>query len=313
MATTQQGPVAGTDDAAQARGARVRESFRAADVAARELRARVHVPVAGGRDLQRVRAGVRGGWAADDLEHRDLRDRAAARGARVRGDRRAVPGRGRDLPVGQTADRAKVGLADRLDLRLGTDRHGRECLHRRRGVRRLAVRVHAHPHHHRVHRGRPDDPVPADQPERHEDTRPRGDGRVRGRADRRARRGPVAADLRAPPRLQRVLRRARHPGRRQLPRRVPGGQPARPLPVLRLRGLRRRGRGGAGPGRDDPEGDAPDDLRRRRGGAADHGRAHPRPARLQRDHQRRERGPGGHRSSATCSDRSAARSSRSSC
>ena len=37
----------------------------------------------------------------------------------VRGDRRAVPGRGRDLPLGQAAHRAAVGVADRLDLRAG--------------------------------------------------------------------------------------------------------------------------------------------------------------------------------------------------
>ena len=51
-----------------------------------------------------------------------------------------------------------------------------------------------------------------------QDARPRGDGRVRGRAHRRAGRRPVAAAVRAPPRLQRVLRRPRHAGRRQLPR-----------------------------------------------------------------------------------------------
>ncbi len=50
--------------------------------------------------------------------------------------------------------------------------------------------------------------------------------------------GLLAADLRAPSRLRHALRHARHGWRRRLPRRVPGRGAARPVPVLRLRGLR---------------------------------------------------------------------------
>ena len=258
-----------------------------------ELRARVHLPVAGRRGLLDLRAGVRGRRAADDLERGHRRARAAARGAGVRRGGGAVPGRGRDLSVGATADRPALGVADGLDLRVGADRHRRVGLHRRGDLRRLAVRVHAEPLHDGADRGCADAAVPADQPERDEDARPGGDGRVRGRADRRAVRRDLPAAVRAPPGLRRVLRRARDAGRRLLRGRVPRRVAARPVPVLRLRGVRRRRRGGAGPGPHDPDRDAAHDLHRRRRGAADHRGADPRPARLLGDPQRRAGRSGG--------------------
>ena len=71
--------------------------------------------------------------------------RPAAGRAGVLRDRRPVPGRRRRLPVGAAADRAPLGVDHRLDLRLGADRHGRQRVHRRGAVHRLAVRLHADP------------------------------------------------------------------------------------------------------------------------------------------------------------------------
>ena len=274
-----------------------------------ELRARLHLSLAGRRRLLDVRAGVRGGRAADDLEHRDRRARPAAGGAGVLRDRGPVPGRRRRLPVGAAADRPPLGVDHGLDLRLGADRHRRERVHRRGAVHRLAVRLHAEPHDHGDPRRGADAARAAGQPERDQDARPRRDGRLRRRADRRAVRRPLAAAVRAPPRLRRALRRARHRRRRRLPRRVPGRGAARPVPVLRLRGLRRRGRGGPRPGPDDPDGDAAHDLHRRRRGPADHGRADPRAAGLRRDPQRRAGRPRRRGAAATSSAASARRSS----
>ena len=76
----------------------------------------------------------------------------------------------------------------------------------------------------------------------------------------------------------------RHRGRRQLPPGLRGGRPDRRLPVLRLRGLRRRRRGGPRPGPPDPQGDAAHHLHRRRSrhlrlpGADPGRRRHPAPS-----------------------------------
>ena len=105
------------------------------------------------------------------------------------------------------------------------------------------------------------------------------------------RRRRLAAAHRAPPG---PLRPLRHQGRRrgQLPRGVPRGGDHRRLPVLRVRGLRRRRRGGARPDARDPQGDADDHLHRRR--RVDPGVPLAAAGRqgLRRHHQRRGHRPG---------------------
>ena len=113
----QRGGRSDQDDAAHRRGrrqsprrTRLREPFRAPDGVVGELRARVHVPLPRRRHLLGVRARLRGRRPADDLEHRHRRPRPVAGRAGVRRDRRPVPGRGRDLPVGAAADRPPLGV-----------------------------------------------------------------------------------------------------------------------------------------------------------------------------------------------------------
>ncbi len=219
-------------------GARIRRLLQALDVALGELRTRLHVPLAAGWRVLPLRAGPEHGRPALDLLACHRRHRPAAGGARLRRGRLAVPDRRRHLPV----DKAALGQALRLDgglgLRLGDarDHHGRG------GIRhRLPRQPDQRPGHQRGHPW-PLRPLPPrrvrDQLLRHEEPRSGRPDRPRRRAHRRRRPGPVPADLPAQAGVQRPVQLDGRRGQRQLHGRIPGRGAGRPLPVLRIRGLR---------------------------------------------------------------------------
>ena len=193
-------------------GPRLRGHVQPIDEPLGELRPRLHLPLAARGRLLALRARPHGRRSALDLVDRHRRRGPAARLARLRRGRVAVPDPRRHLPVGAAPLGPPLRLDGGLGLHLGDDRHDHRRRRVRLGLRGQPVRRRATP---------PTRPCwltlgllrdrPRHQPHRHEVARPRRAHRPGGRAHRRHRPRALPADLPAPAGLRHLLR---HDGRR---------------------------------------------------------------------------------------------------
>ena len=173
----------------------------------RELRRRVHLPVADGRHLLAVHPRRRARRARVHLADVHPADRDVLRRPRLRGAREPLPGRRRALPVLQVLGRPRLRLVRGLVLRDRAAGHGGRGRHRVGRVHRgaLAQLVRDELGSDEPHDGPADHARPAGDPDHAQHHRRQGHGphravRGRGGDPRDARHRDHPRDPRLPPR-----------------------------------------------------------------------------------------------------------------